>query len=70
MSFICSNKPLFSNQVMESAQGPANGGMDEENVLNTYNDVLFFHKEEWNYAMNRKMNRTRNHCVDGIRQSL
>jgi hypothetical protein len=37
--------------------------MDKENVTHVHNGILLNHKEEWNYVISKKMDRTGDHCV-------
>jgi hypothetical protein len=42
---------------------PINQWMAKENNVYTQNGVLFISKEEWNYVICRKMNKTRDHFI-------
>jgi hypothetical protein len=43
---------------------PNNWWMDKENVVYIHNGVLPSHKEEWNYAISRKMDGTGGHYIE------
>jgi hypothetical protein len=42
---------------------PSTDEMNKENVVCIYTRILFNHIEEWNYAIDRKIDRTRDHHV-------
>jgi hypothetical protein len=41
--------------------------MNKENVIRMHDGVLFYHKEEWNYVVFRKMGGTGNLHVKGTK---
>ena len=42
---------FYNSQIMELAQLSIDWWMDKENVVYTYNGILFSHKKLWNLAI-------------------
>ena len=50
---------IYNSQDMEATQVSTDRWIDKEDVIYTYNGILFSHKKQWDLSISRNMDRPR-----------